>query len=399
MLRLTMCSAALLVVVVTTAFGAEPVAEFIRRHWAAPLAPQGAPPAGWSALESSLHPESCGTCHPVQLGDWRTSAHAVTMGPGVAGQLDQMALDEPASALECPVCHAPLAEQSPLVRGPEGLVANPAFDPALRGKGVVCAACHVRGHERFGPPRRDGSLVSDTPRQGLPHRGVTRTPAYLSSEFCRDCHQFTADGFAVNGKLLQNTYEEWKASPFARQGVQCQDCHMPDRRHLWRGIHDPEMVRKGLTITVTRGSDRYRLGDDFTVDLTVRNTGVGHAFPTYVTPRVVMRGDVVNGAGAPIPASRRELVIAREVALDLSREAFDTRLLADRAATLTVSGRLTEPGLLVRLSVVVEPDAFYTSFFETLLSQGAGRGEAKIREALEATRRSVFTIFVRDVPL
>jgi hypothetical protein len=49
--------------------------------------------------------------------------------------------------------------------------------------------------------------------------------------------------------------------------------------------------------------------------------------------------------------------------------------------------------------VVVYPDAFYTRFFETLLRQGAGRGEAQIREALDATRRSSFTVFVEEVPL
>ncbi len=25
---------------------------------------------------------------------------------------------------------------------------------------------------------------------------------------------------------------------------QCQTCHMPDRRHLWRGIHDSDMVNR-----------------------------------------------------------------------------------------------------------------------------------------------------------
>jgi hypothetical protein len=49
--------------------------------------------------------------------------------------------------------------------------------------------------------------------------------------------------------------------------------------------------------------------------------------------------------------------------------------------------------------VVVEPDAFYVRFFEVLLRQGAGRGEAQIGEALEAARRSPFTVFAREVPL
>ena len=53
----------------------------------------------------------------------------------------------------------------------------------------------------------------------------------------------------------------------------------------------------------------------------------------------------------------------------------------------------------LRLSVVVFPDAFYTAFFEALLRQGAGRGEAQIREALAASRRSAFTVFTRDFPL
>src|SRR5207249_4863664 len=149
------------------------------------------------------------------------------------------------------------------------------------------------------------------PSETLPHNGVTRTPAFLRSEFCQSCHQFTPEGFALNGKLLENTYAEWKASRFAREGVQCQDCHMPDRRHLWRGIHDPEMVRSGLTIDASAGASRYRPGE----------------------------------------------------------------------------------------RVVVYPDEFYARFFESLLAQGAGRGEAQIHEALTATRRSPFTVFDREIPL
>ena len=57
------------------------------------------------------------------------------------------------------------------------------------------------------------------------------------------------------------------------------------------------------------------------------------------------------------------------------------------------------PGMRARLAVVVEPDAFYVGFFETLLRQGAGRGEPQIRKALEAARRSPFSVFERELPL
>jgi hypothetical protein len=392
------------VLLVLTALGAAGAAtpsveDFVARHWRVPLAPQGPAPARFSPVEASLAPEACGTCHPAQLADWRTSLHARAMGPGVAGQLVEMLEQEPADALACLTCHAPLAEQRPLLGADAKHAKNPAFDTDLGTKGIVCAGCHVRAHERFGPPRRAGSVASEAPRETLPHHGATRAPAFLASEFCRGCHQFNQDGFALNGKLLEDTYAEWKASRFAREGVQCQDCHMPDRRHLWRGIHDIDMVRSGLTIT-TRLSPKRSLGGSVFVTgrLTVESTRVGHMFPTYVTPRVILRGELVDSTGRVVPGTRRETVVAREVELDLSREIRDTRLQPGRQARLQYRAPAHDAGLTLRFSVVVEPDAFYTRFFETLLQAGAGRGEGLIREALGETRRSSFTVFVRDLP-
>src|SRR5881296_3000296 len=399
-LRLRAAGAATLAVLLgTAAVGADAIQDFLRRHWRPPLAPQGPPPARFSPLEASLHPEACGTCHSAQFADWRESTQAAAAGPGLEGQLVEMLEGDPRSALGCLTCHAPLAEQSPLVAEGNELRPNPAHDGSLRAKGVPCAGCHVRGHQRFGPPRRDGSLASGVPRQTLPHDGVTRTPAFLKSEFCGGCHQFAPDGFALNGKLLENTYNEWKASRFAREGVQCQDCHMPERRHLWRGIHDPAMVRLGLTIVARTGASRYRAGDTISVTLSVENTRVGHAFPTYVTPRVVLSAELVDQAGEVIEGSREERVIARDVTLDLSRERADTRLLPGAKAVLEYRRRVDRAGLRARVRVVAYPDAFYTDFFESLLAQGAGRGEAQIREALAETRRSPFTVFEREIPL
>ena len=70
-----------------------------------------------------------------------------------------------------------------------------------------------------------------------------------------------------------------------------------------------------------------------------------------------------------------------------------------RSATLTYRVKVPAAGMRARVAVVVEPDAFYVGFFETLLRQGAGRGAAQIRQALEAARRSPFTVFERELPL
>jgi hypothetical protein len=394
LLALVLCAAT-----IPAGAAAPSVEDFIARHWRMPLAPQGPAPARFSPVEAALAPEACGSCHPAQFADWRTSLHAQAMGPGVAGQLVEMMTSAPADALGCHTCHAPLAEQRPLLGSDAKHAPNSAFDPALRAHGVVCAGCHVRAHERFGPPRRDGSLANPAPRESLPHGGVTRTPAFLAAEFCRGCHQFTSNGFALNGKLLENTYEEWKASRFARERVQCQDCHMPDRRHLWRGIHDPEMVRSGLAITARLDGAGVRRGGTVTATLKMTSTRVGHAFPTYVTPRVILRGELVDETGAVIAGSRIQRIVAREVTLDLSREVRDTRLAPGRSVELRYARRVDRDGLRLRFTVVVEPDAFYTQFFETLLAQGAGAGTAQVREALEASRRSPFTVFEQLLPL
>jgi hypothetical protein len=322
------------------------------------------------------------------------------MGPGVTGQLVEMMESDPASALHCYTCHAPLAEQQPKVEdGKGGYAVNRPFDPKLETRGLTCAACHVRRHQRFGPPKRAGSLASELPREKLPHNGVTRTPAFLRAEFCKDCHQFPPDGFALNGKLLENTYNEWKAGPFGRRGVQCQECHMPDRRHLWRGIHDPSMVRSGVTITLVTDRERYDPGQRVTATLTITNSKVGHSFPTYVTPRVVARVELRDARDRLVPGSREERVIAREVSLDLSRELADTRLAPGQSLMFTYRRELNGRGLRLKAVVTVYPDHFYTGLFESLLAQGSGTGTAQIRDALAATRRSSFVLYEKELPL
>jgi hypothetical protein len=373
--------------------------RFLERHWRMPIPPQGTPPAAFSTIEQSLAPKDCGTCHPVQYQDWRDSIHAGSMGPGVAGQLVEMVKRDPAGARACLVCHAPLAEQAPVVRGADGLAPNPAFEPALQGEGIVCASCHVRQHQRFGPPPRPDALGARVPREQLPHHGATYTTAYLRAEFCAACHQFGPKGLSLNGKPLENTYVEWRASPAARRGIQCQDCHMPDRRHRWRGIHDPEMVKSGVKVNVRLDRARHQPGQRVRATVTVTSVNVGHYFPTYVTPQVVVRAVQVGPDGTPVSDSLAEGVIGRQVPLDLSREIADTRIPPGGRFVLRYDRPLDPSGLKLRVTVTVYPDHFYTGFFTALLETGAGDGEAEIREALDATRRSSFEIFARDLPL
>ncbi len=345
---------------------------FLSRHWLLPVPGQGAPPAGWSAVEVSLDPALCGVCHPQQLADWRTSLHAHAYSPGFAGQLLEGGLAEPSQLRACQTCHAPLEEQQPF--GPT-LAASDSLDPALRSQGVVCAACHVRAHRRFGPPRRAGlpPLVEPLPHDGFEARGEFR-----ESRFCAQCHQFFDDPGPA-GKPLENTWAEWRASPQAAAGRQCQDCHMPDRRHLWRGIHDPDTVRAAVDAALLANEADGRVR----ADLVVANRDVGHAFPSYVTPRVFLSIYQVDPSGNELADTRLEAVIGREVDLGTGTERFDTRVLPGESAKLAYDRPRASQGVAVVGRVWIDPDFHYRNVFATLSTAYASEpARAEMREAL-----------------
>ena len=142
---------------------------------------------------------------------------------------------------------------------------------------------------------------------------------------------------------------------------------MPDRRHLWRGIHDPEMVKSGVTVELdlpTRSP-----GADLVATLVITSVRVGHLFPTYVTPRVVARLALVDDGDRVVPGSVEERFIGREVTLDLTRELSDTRLPPGGRLEIAYRRPVDDTARLrLRATVTVYPDHFYTGFFEALLN-------------------------------
>jgi hypothetical protein len=296
----------------------------------------------------------------------------------------------------CIRCHAPLAEQANSLSQAIARPRAAGDKPLSHEQGLTCAACHVRGHERFGPPRRDGSA----PKAGdasLPHGGWKASTAFEDSRFCAACHQFVEGDFALNGKFLENTYEEWKASRYAKEGKSCQSCHMPDRRHLWRGVHDEQMLKTGVTVTAVAP---VRTDSGIEARLEIRNTGTGHRFPTYVTPQVIAEIYQAGADGKMLPGTLRQHVIARLVEPDLSREIADTRLAPDEEAMLNYRAPLDSRAAVLVYRMRVEPDAFYTELFKSLLANGqAIRGKAMIGAALANSRRAHFTFFEERRPL
>jgi hypothetical protein len=221
---------------------------------------------------------------------------------------------------------------------------------------------------------------------------VTRTEFFEDSRFCAGCHQFGPGGAAPNGKPLENTYTEWENSRYPAEGVVCQTCHMPDRKHLWRGIHDAEMVRSGVTIEwVTEGGE---------TGLRITNTGTGHRFPTYATPEVLVRVELLDGNSQPIDGATTDHSIARRIAFEGGGwiELSDTRLAPDSGVVVAVS--LDPEASYARASISVRPDVFYQEVFETMLAAMlSDTSRSLLTEARRRAEASTFGIFEETVPL
>jgi hypothetical protein len=331
---------------------------FLKKHWRDPIPAQGVPPKTWSSLEADLRPEACASCHPDQFRDWQGSLHSRTMGPGIYWQFEKIGPDE---SNRCLRCHAPLAEQKALLAGQMAWPNAPKTSPPsyvgtdLHKDGLMCAACHVRAHTRFGPPARGGDS------RGAPsaHAGFVATTAFEDSRFCATCHQFPEDGPRLSGKLREDTYAQWSASSFA-PSQSCQSCHMEERRHLWRGVHDPDMFRRAAetSLTMERVDDsQYR------VIVVVRNIGAGHHLPTYMVAKINLVLFLSIGSEPPREIGRD--VIGWRTDVFMNDEEFDTRIPAGASHRFVKVFRIPPGGRdwKVRLDVNVDPAEHYIRTF------------------------------------
>ncbi len=369
--------------------------DFVDAHFRYPLPPMGEAPSSHKGTERSLLPESCGSCHPDQYKQWKTTLHAKAMGPGVYGQLVDMWKTNPEGARGCNECHAPLAEQQKRARLGAGPFANwrknPVHDQKLEMRGLACAACHVRDWRVHGPPKKETPEgVDDTTRTGA-HAGVERTPFFARAEFCMHCHQHAFSG--PNGKAIQNTYNEWKDSLWGKEGVACQSCHMPNRAHLWRGIHDKDMTQGAVQIEVVLGEESSQ--DIVTASIRLTNSGAGHYFPTYITPSVDVISELENERGRAIPGSRQMNVIERKLSPDFSREIHDTRIPPQKSITFRYRRGRPEKAVRLRVRVHVRPDAFYYDFYTRFLQnpQISKLSRRLITQAREVASSSGFDIY------
>ncbi len=326
------------------------------------IPPQGEPPAALAPAQAALSSRQCARCHAKQEREWQGSIHAAAASPGLMGQV--VRFEDPAEVKSCLRCHAPLAEQQ---------LGSPLLDESLQAEGLTCAACHVRGGVRHGPAGRAPSLL---PLPGYPLRELA---VYERADFCVGCHQLPGR-LAVAGRPLLDTYREWLLGPYMKRGVQCQHCHMPNREHTWKGIHDPDTFRQGIAVTAiaARGASgvvsvRARLG----------NVGAGHYLPTTPTPAAWLSLELVDAAGRAIAGAAVEKRIGRHLRFAKGKfeEVEDTRIPPGGHLELAQGWRhgRVAAATHVRVQVRVRPDDYYEGLYK-----------ARLKAKLDAAVRAQF---------
>lgn len=254
-------------------------------------------------------PEYCGTCHKDFYQQWQQAM----MSQAYTHKWDEVEYfdlavphaekDEKVAGVKagCNGCHAPLsflAGEIPPPRPSENSRAN---------ESVSCDVCHsIVGFEgdtpyNFNYIMKPGK-TKYTSRKGnvsSPAHEIQTTELHKSGDFCGICHNEKSP-YDV---WVKSTHLEWKEGPYYKEGVQCQDCHMPKtdfrtasmgdeikdaRLHLFHGAHDSSKVKGVIELRVYPDVKEVEPGEPVKFTVALFNQKTGHKFPTgSVEDRIV----------------------------------------------------------------------------------------------------------------
>lgn len=254
------------------------------------------------AMFPTLSANECASCHQEFHDEWATTIHSQAW----TDPYFQVDWRFDGSPQICKNCHIPLdRQQEHKVLGFNDaeklepiLQSNPDFSSSLQHEGVTCNACHYQNGKIIGTI---GGMATPHPVETIdnPNRICLRCHV-VSGERWDTFFKFPPCGTVAEietsrGRAFPEQADELSTESVATLG--CVECHMPAverplvpggpirtaRRHLWRGGHDPDMVKKGLTIRFEETSNSE--SDKRLFTLTIANTGASHHIPTGTPDR------------------------------------------------------------------------------------------------------------------
>ncbi len=262
-------------------------------------------------------PEFCGGCHEEIYEQWNGSMHSHAWNDPVFQAALKKASKATGTLVDklCIGCHSPIG----LLTGEASVTGENMSEVAK--KGVSCDFCHsiseVRGVGNapfvLDPQNNPRALKRGPFRDSVsPFHDTEYSEVFTKSEICGACHNVS---HPLNRMPIERTYDEWKDSPYAGKGVQCQDCHMTPgpgvkdnpgtatsfskkRRQIYThyfiggNVIVPELMgskkhaqlaREMLQAAATIEMEtpkKLKQGSTARIDVKVTNSGAGHKLPT-----------------------------------------------------------------------------------------------------------------------
>ncbi|MFH1195414.1 MAG: NapC/NirT family cytochrome c [bacterium] len=170
-----------------------------------------------------------------------------------------------------------------------------------------CDVCHsIAGYEGDTPYNfnyimkpGDTKFSARSVHQDSPAHQIQQNDLFKSGNFCGICH----NEMSPYGAWVKSTHLEWRDGPYFKEGVQCQDCHMPKaesviasmgdiypdaRQHLFHGAHDPGKVKGTIELRVHPDIREAEPGETIKFSVVLFNQKTGHKFPSgSVEDRIV----------------------------------------------------------------------------------------------------------------
>jgi hypothetical protein len=340
----------------------------------------------WSTPRSA---ELCGECHRTTFAGWEQSRHARAFDSRLfRDTLWWTQNDFGAEARQsCLNCHAPLVQVGD----------DPNLQLKVTWEGVTCDYCHSIREVSMTSSNAVATFKFNLMKSGPPwmqpdprQHGFISLEIFTNSEFCALCHQYQNP----LGYQPITTFSEWQASRYAKEGRQCQSCHMSSLEHVdisqhvaknlmdnerhdhcdrchaahtsepplsnkiansnaprqdrisWHGLEGNSAIQR-LTNAISAQLTATRIGDRLRIDVEIANTNAGHYLPTGSPMRQLIlevRADTATDQHFSAERFyRRVMVDAQGKPLDREYVAFiqgvktieDTRLAPDEKRTET----------------------------------------------------------------
>lgn len=256
---------------------------------------------------------TCSTCHQNIFRQFAVSMHARSFTNPLFKNmyfdilLKQYSQDETLAgeAQDCIACHSPVTyrETGGYVLKEE--LVNPDYS------GVECDFCHrITGYK--GDKPGSGNYIAEPgmlkfgpiPQKSNWHHAYAELQT--KSEFCAICHN------RINryGLEIISTFSEWQESRYAKEGIQCQDCHMNVKgfltagkpifergyvsqndlakstelrklyTHRFPGAHSESQVNGAIKLDIQVNESDLVPGKETLITVNIDNTKSGHKLPT-----------------------------------------------------------------------------------------------------------------------